>query len=175
MTQRSAPPERVFAGTVGKGHGLDGSFYVVAAVPALLTKGAQLWVDGEDDPRTVERRAGTDAKPILRLSGSGDRNAADLLRGKTLEASNADAPPLGDDEYWAHELVGCAVNAADGRALGEVAELMGLPSCEVLVVRGAEAFGELLIPLVKDAIVEIDPAGRKVTVDAEFLAIDDPA
>ena len=172
MTRDVAPPERVFAGTVGKGHGLDGSFYVVAAVPALLTKGVQLWVEGEAEPRKVERRAGTDAKPILRLSGSSDRNAADLLRGKGLEASNADAPPLDEDEYWAHELVGCSVAAADGRALGDVAELMALPSCEVLVVRGVEAVGELLIPLVKDAIVEIDPDGRTITVDAEFLAID---
>ncbi len=175
MTGRAAPPERVFAGTVGKGHGLDGSFYVVAAVPALLAKGTQLWVEGEAEPRAVERRAGTDAKPILRLAGASDRTAADLLRGKTLEASNADAPPLDDDEYWAHELVGCAVAGADGRALGQVAELMALPSCEALVVRGVEAVGELLVPLVKDAIVEIDPAGRTITVDAEFLAIDGDA
>ena len=31
----------------------------------------------------VERRAGTDAKPIVRLSGISDRNAAEALR-KTL-------------------------------------------------------------------------------------------
>lgn len=173
MTGRSAPPERVFAGRVGKGHGLDGSFYVVQAQPHLLVKGKQLFVEGDDAPREIERRAGTDAKPILRLAGAGDRNAADLLRGKALEIGVEDAPPLDDDEYWAHELVGCAVVAADGRALGEVAELMALPSCEALVVRGVDAFGELLVPLVKDAIVEIDPEGRAITVDAEFLAIDD--
>ena len=172
MTDRAAPPERVFAGRVGKGHGLDGSFYVVQAVPHLLVKGNTLFVEGDDVPREIERRAGTDAKPILRLAGASDRSAADLLRGKALEIAVEDAPPLDDDEYWAHELVGCAVTAADGRSLGEVAELLALPSCEVLVVRGVDEFGELLVPLVKDAIVEIDPKGRAITVDAEFLAID---
>lgn len=173
MPDRAAPPERVFAGRVGKGHGLDGSFYVVQAVPHLLVKGKQLFVEGAEAALEIERRAGTDAKPILRLAGAGDRNAADLMRGKALEIAVEDAPPLDDDEYWAHELVGCAVAAADGRALGEVAELMALPSCEVIVVRGVAEFGELLIPLVKDAIVEIDPEGRAITVDAEFLAIDE--
>jgi 16S rRNA processing protein RimM len=199
VTDPTAPPERIFAGTVGKGHGLDGSFYVVGGVPELLGKGAKLWVGAEAEPRAIERRAGTDEKPILRLSGSQTRNDADSFRGLTLEASNANVRALDEDEYWAHQLVGCAVTAkVGGRALGEVVELMALPSCEVLVVRqpvvpdpeapqvGAEPDGgeavaakarrdDLLIPMVKDAIVEIDPAGRRVVVDAEFLALDDEA
>ncbi len=199
MTDLSAPPARLFAGRVGKGHGLDGSFYVVGAVPELLVKGAELWVGAEDEPRTIDRRAGTDEKPIIRLSDSASRNDADSFRGLTLEASNAGAKELGEGEYWAHQLVGCAVMAREGgRALGEVVELMALPSCEVLVVRdpiraaalaaaaaeivdpevpakAAKPAGDddLLIPMVKDAIVEIDPEGRRVIVDAEFLALDE--
>ncbi|MEN0012778.1 MAG: ribosome maturation factor RimM [Solirubrobacteraceae bacterium] len=179
MTDPSAPPERIFAGTAGKAHGLDGSFYVVGGVPALLEKGAELWVGAEAEPRTVERRAGTDAKPIVRLSGASSRNDADAFRGLDLQAPVAEAAPLGDDEYWAHQLVGCAVTAREGRALGEVVELMALPSCEVLVVRDPGAEGgpagpdDLLVPMVKDAIVEIDPEGRRVVVDAEFLALDE--
>ncbi|MDO9353442.1 MAG: ribosome maturation factor RimM [Solirubrobacteraceae bacterium] len=194
MTDFSAPPERIFAGTVGKGHGLDGSFYVVSAVPDLLVKGAELWVGAEAEVRTIDRRAGTDEKPIVRLSGSRSRNDADSFRGLTLQASNAGAPELGEGEYWAHQVVGCVVTAkVGGRTLGEVVEMMALPSCEVLVVRKAAAAAapepdageggdgapakerrdDLLIPMVKDAIVEIDPAGRRIVVDAEFLALDD--
>lgn len=172
MSEHSAPPPRISAGTVGRAHGLDGSFYVVGAVPGLLTKGAALWVGTEAEPRTIERRSGTDEKPILRLSGSEDRNAAESFRGLPLQASNEGAAPLADDEYWAHQLVGCAVTAKDGRAFGDVAEMLGLPSCEVLVVRGG-SLGELLIPLVKDAIVQVDVEARSVVVDAEFLALDE--
>ena len=184
MTDRSAPPARVFAGTVGKGHGLDGSFYVVSAVPDLLVKGLSLWVGAEDEPRMIERRAGTDAKPILRLSGATSRNDADSFRGLALEASNEDAPALGDDEFWAHQLVGCVVTAkVGGRVLGEVVELMGLPSCEVLVVRDparivpgektAAGPEDLLVPMVKAAIASVDPDARMIVVDAEFLALDE--
>ena len=53
------------------------------------------------------------------------------------------APALGEGEWWAHELEGCAV--VDGeRLLGTVSRLIELPSCEALEVapeqrRGAAA------------------------------------
>lgn len=166
------PPLRLTAGTVGKAHGLDGSFYVVGAVPALLEKGASIWLAGEDEPRTIERVAGTAAKPIVRLSGAGDRNDADALRGREVQVDSALAPPLEEDEYWQHQLIGCAVRSGDGEALGTVGELMGLPSCEALVVDGGPR-GELLIPLVRDAIVSIDPEAGLIVVDAGFLALED--
>jgi 16S rRNA processing protein RimM len=166
-------PERVPVGTIGKAHGLDGSAYVVQAAPALLVKGAAVFVDGEAEPRTVDRRAGTDERPIVRLSGAVSRNDADALRGKALSIKLEQAPELDENEYWAHQLVGCSVlGASGGDALGEVLELQAYPSCEVLRV-GAGARGELLIPMVRDAIVEVDVEGRRIVVDDEFLALDD--
>lgn len=174
MTGTPGPaPERVPAGIIGKAHGLDGSVYVVRGVPSFLSKGARIFVGDEDEPRTIERRAGTDERPILRLSGATSRNDADALRGQSLSASIDDAPALGSDEYWAHELVGCRVEGEpSGEHLGDVAELMAYPSCELLRVTGGVR-GELLVPLVKDAIRLIDPDRRQITVDTEFLALDD--
>ncbi|MEH3054819.1 MAG: ribosome maturation factor RimM [Patulibacter minatonensis] len=158
---------------VGKAHGLDGSVYVVQANAALLVKGAQVFLDGEDEPRTITRRAGTVERPILRLSGAENRNDSDALRGRRLSVSITDAPALEDDEYWAHQLVGCSVTGqVAGEALGDVLELLAYPSCELLRVGGG-ARGELLVPLVKDAIVEIDVEARRILVDDEFLALDD--
>ncbi|MBO9534220.1 MAG: 16S rRNA processing protein RimM [Solirubrobacteraceae bacterium] len=172
-TSPGQAPERVPAGTIGKAHGLDGSFYVVKAAAALLAKGAQVFVDGEAEPRTVERRSGTDDRPILRLSGAASRNDADALRGKPLTVALEHAPELDDDEYWAHDLVGCSVQPkSGGDALGLVVELMAYPSCEILKVDGGPR-GELLVPLVRDAILEVDVPGRRITVDDEFLALDE--
>lgn len=174
MTSRPGDtPERLAAGIVGKAHGLDGSFYVVQGNLALLKKGATVWVGAETDGREIVRRAGTDERPILRLSGAQSRNDADALRGQQLMVSFDDAPPLGEQEYWAHELVGCRVHDASGaEELGEVAELLAYPSCELLRVTGG-ARGELLIPLIRDAVLEIDAAARRITVDGEFLALDE--
>jgi 16S rRNA processing protein RimM len=154
------------AGVVARPHGLDGSFYVNAPAVALLELGAAITIGGV--AATIVRRAGTDAHPIVRLSGCADRAAAEALRGKELLAAEADAPALGPDEYRASDLVGARV--VDGaRELGTVRDLIALPSCECLSVARSAGGGELLVPLVHDAIRSIDLEHRVIDVDSAFL------
>ncbi len=148
------------AGRVGRPHGLDGAVHVTQPVPALLAAGAELLVGGA--PRRILQRGGTDERPVLRLEGCGDRAAAEALRGAELAVPRAAAPPLGPEEWYAEDLVGCRVR--DGQTLvGEVAALVALPSCEALQV------GERLIPLVRDAVRAVDVERRVIDVDLGFL------
>ena len=148
------------AGRVGRPHGLDGAFHVTRPVPELLAEGASVHVGGCE--RRVERRAGTDAQPIVRLAGSRRRADAEALRGAALLVAEADAPPLAEGEFWAHELAGCRV--VDGaREVGVVERMVALPSCEALAV------GDRLIPLVRDAIRSIDRRARVIDVDMGFV------
>jgi 16S rRNA processing protein RimM len=115
----------------------------------------------------VERRAGTDAKPIVRLASCAQRDDAAALRGEALLAPEAEPRALGPDEYLAGDLEGARV--VDGeRELGTVAALMVLPSCECLSVTRPSG-SELLVPLVRDAIRSIDLDARLIDVDARFL------
>ena len=59
---------------------------------------------------------------------------------------------------------------AGERPLGTVAGLVAYPSCEVLQVRRLDG-GELLVPLVRDAIERIDIEGREIAVRADFLGL----
>ena len=154
------------AGVVGRPHGLDGSFYVGAPLSALLELGVTVPVGGRE--RAIVRRAGTDRRPIIRLEGCGDRAAAEALRGEQLQIEAAARGPLGPDEWWAEELEGARV--FDGEhELGVVRRLLALPSCECLEVARAAGGGDLLVPLVRDAIRSVDvPAGR-IDVDLRFL------
>ena len=148
----------MFAGRIGRPHGLDGSFHVHEPRPDVLTLGAELEGLGR-----ILGRKGTDDKPIVRCEAASDRSAAEALRGRELVVDDALAPPLEEDEYPAADLEGCQV--VDGeRALGVVARLMALPSCEVL-----ELDTGLLVPLVRDAIRSVDVEGKRIEVDAEFL------
>jgi 16S rRNA processing protein RimM len=152
--------EAIEAGRVGRPHGLDGSFHVTRPEPDLLRADVPVVVAGRR--REVVRRAGTDARPILRLAGVGSREAAEALRGEPLWVQRADAPPLEDGEYWADDLVGLLV--VDGaREVGRVERVRALPSCEVLEV------GELLIPLVSDAVRDVNLARGRIDVDLAFL------
>ncbi|MEO6496386.1 MAG: ribosome maturation factor RimM [Solirubrobacteraceae bacterium] len=155
-------PQTVLVGRVGKPHGLDGFFHVVDPLPAALTMGATVSL-GKAEAEIVGRK-GTAAAPLLCLSVASDRTAIEGFRGQDITVARSEVPALGDDEFWADDLVGCGVVAGD-RSLGTVERMVAYPSCEVLVV------GDLLIPMVGDAIRSVDVAGRRIEVDAGFLGI----
>jgi 16S rRNA processing protein RimM len=191
----TVPSGALPAGRVGRAHGLDGSFYVTGARPRLLALGTTVRVIARSGGRDVEvvRRAGTDEHPIVRLEGVEDRAAAESLRGALIAVELAEAPSLGEGEWWASELEGCHVFDGE-RHIGVVTRLLELPSCEALEVRlhplesdsvqdqgqakriaGEKAGdrvpseGELLIPMVRDAIRHVDPTHKRIDVDMGFV------
>ena len=142
----------VTAGRVGKAHGRDGSFYVEEADHPLAVGTEVVLASGT---HTVERRAGADNRPLIRLSDHGDRDAVVPLHGELLLVDYE----LGQDEWLAGDLIGCRVPG-----LGEVSRVLGGPSCDVLELEDGT-----LVPLVSDAVVSIDPGVRRIEVRLEFL------
>ena len=138
------------AGRVGKPHGLDGSFYVEGPRHAL-PEGCALTVASE--PRTVERRAGTDQRPLIRLSGISDPR---LLRGELLLVEDE----LGEGEWLASDLIGCRIPE-----LGTVTGVLDAPSCSVLELEDGT-----LVPFISDAIERVDLDGGEIHVKRDFLA-----
>ena len=162
----AAEPEQwLQAGRIGRPHGLDGSFYVTRPRAVLLEVGVSVRVEQRD--LEIERRAGTDEKPIVRLVGVTTPEAVEELRGQALFCSLVDAPKLGDREWWAEELEGCRVIDGD-LAVGEVSRLLVLPSCEVLEVKRPDG-SELLVPMVSDAIRSVDVEQRQIEVNLAFV------
>lgn len=158
-------PSHILAGRAGRPHGLDGGLYVTRPVSRLLIAGAIVNI-GERTLR-IERRSGTQQRPILHLEGVSDRNAATALRGLEIGVSVEQAPSLEEGEWWAHQLEGCLVT--DGRSeVGRVSRLVELPSCEALEVARDEGT-PLLVPMVKDAIRSVDVKAGQIDVDLAFL------
>jgi 16S rRNA processing protein RimM len=142
----------VTAGRVGRAHGRDGTFYV-EDVDHPLAAGTTVWL--ASGTHTVERRAGGDDRPLIRLSAIGDRDALAPLRGELLLVEEE----LAEGEWLAGDLVGCEVPG-----LGRVSRVLGGPSCDVL-----ELDDGTLVPIVSDAIVSIDPGAGRIEVRLEFL------
>ena len=168
------PRQWLRVGVIGRPHGLDGSFHVLSPVPEALVLGGRVRIGSSE--RTIERRAGTDPRPILRVEGCADRAAAEALRGQELLLARERAPELEPEEWWAEDLEGCTVRDGE-RAVGRVVELRALPSCEVLVVAreaGPHDGEELLVPLVADAVRGVDMRTRVIDIDLRFLGEVDP-
>ena len=137
------------AGRVGKPHGLDGSFYVERPRHGL-PEGCTVLIGSEE--HTVERRAGTDERPLIRLARVTD---ARPLRGELLLVEDE----LAEGEWLAADLVGL-----DVPGMGRVARLVDAPSCTVL-----ELDDGTLVPLVSDAIERVDLDAGEIRVNREFL------
>jgi 16S rRNA processing protein RimM len=125
----------VTAGRVGRPHGRDGSFYVEGARHAL---GSGTVVMLGERPLVVERRAGTDERPLIRLSGLADPRPA---RGELLLVEDE----LGAEEWLAADLVGRAV-----RGRGAVVRVIDAPSCSLLELEDGT-----LVPFVRDAVAAV--------------------
>ena len=109
-------PELVAIGRVGRSHGLDGSFFVEGPSdrPDAFARGAVVYVDGVA-AKIVASKRGSQNRPVIRLERR-------VERGAELAVSRASLPPLGEDEYYAFQLVGLEVVEEGGRSLGRVAE-----------------------------------------------------
>jgi 16S rRNA processing protein RimM len=150
-------PRAVSVGRVGRAHGRDGSFYVEAAEHPL-EEGAEVSVGGR--VRRVERRGGTDDRPLVRLSGVEDRHAAIAMQGERLLVPETTSP-LEAGEWLAEDLVGL-----EAEGLGRVRRVLDGPSCAVL-----ELDDGVLVPFVADAVRAIDTRAGAIEVDREFLGL----
>jgi 16S rRNA processing protein RimM len=163
VTQRAARypwrPERVRVGTVGRPHGLDGTFVVEGPCGWYdFGAGSRLLVAGA--PAGVRRRGGTDARPLVALEGHEDREAAESLRGAALELPRAALPPPEEDAYYRFDLIGCTA-VAGARELGRVRDVEDGVAHDVLVLDDA---AETRIPFVSALVPVVDVPARRVEV-----------
>ena len=164
---------RLVVGLVRGLHGLRGHVRVevLTDAPDRFAVGSVLFTEGSDEPLTVaDMRADNPPGLLVAFDGIPDRDAADRLRDTYLEADVAqDALPAGS-HYW-HEIIGSRVTTADGRELGEVADIFRVGETEVYVVRGES--GEVLVPAVSSVVRELAPADKRIVIDAEALGLAD--
>lgn len=166
MAERAA--SGLVAGRVGRPHGLDGSFHVTMPRPRLLRLGGTVTIG--DLETEIVRRDGTEDRPLLRVAAFDSREAIEAVRGTDLVVDRGEAPELAEDEFWAEDFVGCAVVDGD-RPVGTVLRLLSYPSCDLVEVERPGA-PPLLVPLVDDAVRDLDVPGRRIDVDLAFLGED---
>jgi 16S rRNA processing protein RimM len=99
---------------------------------------------------------------IARFEGIGDRNQAEKLTGARIAVPEQALPATDEDEYYWSQLSGLNVVTTEGIDLGKVIELFETGANDVMVVRGDR---ERLIPFTRNAVINVDLDGQKITVD----------
>jgi 16S rRNA processing protein RimM len=136
--------------------------------PALLDVGRRVWI-GERSV-TISQRGGTTARPLLKLEGVDGRAEAEALGGLAITVPRDELGPLVEGEHLVDDLISCEVRGA-GRSIGRVRDVLLLPSVDVLEVErpGGDT---LLVPLVNDAVTEIDVERGRIDLNPDFLQLD---
>ena len=94
---------------------------------------------------------------LVKLSGVDTMEAAQAMRGKTVEIYRCDAP---EGLIFAVELMGMTV-LCDGKEIGKITDVLDYPGNKVYVVKGEH---EYMIPAVKQFILSTDLAANQMQV-----------
>lgn len=137
--------------------------------PDALLEADTVWlaIDEHDAfPRRHGVRAadeGARGEVRLTLAGLRGREDAEACKGRLVLIDESALAPLGEDEFYWHELVGFDVVDDHGAPLGVVEELWETGAHDVLVVSGAS--GERhLIPTAREIVPVIDRGARRIVV-----------
>jgi len=150
--------DRVSVGRVGRPHGLDGAFVVER---------------GSDDERryrvgeTIDVD-GVPAKVVLSRRVGGGRRAIKLdrpvERGQELTIPRAALPPPDPGCFYVFELVGLRAVTEAGEEVGTVEDVLpGVANDNLELSNGP------LVPMIEDAVLEIDVAGGRVVINSTFI------
>lgn len=103
----------------------------------------------------------------LMVEGVKDRDQAEKLRGQLLYVDRAHAVELPEDTNFICDLVGCRATDDEGNDYGELTEVMQPGAGDVYVFKGPR--GEVLVPALKRAVLDVNVNERKILLSASAL------
>ena len=144
------------AGEIVTTHGVRGEVKVLPWVdsPEVLCEFDRCRIDGKE--YTMECRIQKTCN-LVKLSGIDTMEAAQAMRGKTIELYRED---IDDEVIFAAELIGVEVYS-EGVMIGRIADVLDYPGNSVYVVKGEH---EYMIPAVKAFVLDTDMENNRMQV-----------
>lgn len=109
---------------------------------------------------------------VAQLVGVVGRDAAEALKGVSVQIPRSHFPTLDADEFYWSDLIGLAVENLQGECLGTVHDMMSNGPQSILRVtpvatadESVEKAPERLIPFVGQFVINVDKVAGKITVD----------
>ncbi len=154
--------EKLTVAAVLKPQGICGEIKVKVYLDSAenLKEVKALYIDGTRYEVLHTRGDGEFA--YIALKGVADRNAAELLRGKEIEARRADLPEPPDGSYYIADLLGCDVVYENGEKVGVVSSVV---PAKTTVYYLDTPKGELSFAAADGVILDVDVNAGRITVN----------
>jgi 16S rRNA processing protein RimM len=160
-------PETLSVGVLGRPHGVRGDLHFRPHNPSSRAfdhlRELQIVRDGRSQSYGVTLMRPVNDGYIIHLAGVDGRDAAAGLTLAEVRVARAALPAPGPGEYFVEDVVGCAVENADGRSFGVVRGTMWNGAHDVAIVDGPDG-RERMIPLVPEFVLNVDVPARKILV-----------
>lgn len=158
----------VTVGRIGRAHGIKGEVGIEVRTDEpdrRFADGATVVTDAKvSRTLTIASSRWHSGKLLVKFADVPDRTAAEQLRNLVIQSEiDADERPEDPEEYYDRELIGLAVRTTEGADVGEVTDVVHLPSQDLLEIRRT-AGNLVLVPMVEELVPEIDIDKRYVVV-----------
>lgn len=100
---------------------------------------------------------------LLKFGGIDSKEQAGEYRGALLMVPENEVYPLPEGYYYHFQLIGMQVYDTEKGLLGELKQIIETGANDVYVVQG-DKYGEVLIPAIKEVILDVDTANQKMQI-----------
>jgi 16S rRNA processing protein RimM len=150
-------------GRLRRAHGVRGEIQmdVLTDFPERIQPGASLYAGPEHTPLKVRAVRWHSAVMLIAFAGVNTPEQAAPLRNQIVFVPAGGLPPLGEDEYYHHQILGLRVIDEGGRLLGSVSTILETGANDVYVIRpemgaAGRPAREILLPATEETILAVD-------------------
>ena len=165
--ERDGMEQTLRVGVITSTHGIRGEVKVFPTTddPQRFRKLKDVLLDtGRGlQPMEVEQVRFFKNMVIVKFKGLDSIDDVEIFRGRDLLVSRENAVELGPDEYFIADLIGLLVVTDEGERLGTLTDVLQTGANDVYVVK-TDAGKEILLPAIKQCILDTDPEAGKITV-----------
>lgn len=104
--------------------------------------------------------------PILKLEGIDSIEEASIFKNTYISIDKEDLVDLPEDTYFIFDIIGCSIiNINNDSVLGKVVDVITYTPNDVYVVELEDSKKEVLIPVVKEFIKQVNIKDKKIFID----------
>jgi 16S rRNA processing protein RimM len=159
--------ERIRVARIGAAHGVRGEVKLWAFTEDPVAVASYGPLETEDGARTFEIESLRPAKDhlVVRITGVGDRDAAERLRNLDLFVPRDRLPPIEEPDTFYHaDLVGLDVVTADGGQVGTVHAVHNFGAGDILEIMPIGRGAPVMLLFTDATVPKVDLAARQIVV-----------
>lgn len=122
-----------------------------------------VWHQGMGKEVMVQEARSHNEIYLLKLQGIDSREEAQLYHNDLLKITENDLFPLPEGYYYHFQIQGLSVYDEEKGLLGELTDIIETGANDVYVVKSRE-YGEILLPAIKEVILDINLEEKKMLV-----------